>query len=327
MELIGYRAPWFSITRDSLWAYDILRELGFRYDSSLYDSPFVPRRIRPIPTRPFRVAGGPDGGLWEFPIAVARWGLTVLPLGGGAYWRALPEIALWRGLEKRRPPFDLPGRVLPHVRVGKRASARGPARGRESRGVGARNIQTPVQKRSARSDPRAGPRGRFAGSGSCPSATSSARTAMTPTRRYFEKHADAFDRVYARPHMYTWLLRPGPWRGRELAVSVVGQHSSPAVLDLGCGPGRVAEAVIDAGAAKYLGVDLAPKHARTRAGAPRRVGVGRASRRRLPRPRHPRGVRRRASAWSLRLSRGTGSRRGVDARPLLVDARCFVHST
>ena len=81
---------------------------------------------------------------------------------------------------------------------------------------------------------------------------------MTPTRRYFEKHADAFDRVYARPHMSSWFLRPGPWRGRELAVSVVGQHSSPAVLDLGCGPGRVAEAVIDAGAATYLGVDLAP---------------------------------------------------------------------
>jgi SAM-dependent methyltransferase len=81
---------------------------------------------------------------------------------------------------------------------------------------------------------------------------------MTPTRRYFEKHADAFDRVYARPHMSTWFLRRGPWRGRELAASVVARHSSPAVLDLGCGPGRVAEAVIDAGAATYLGVDLAP---------------------------------------------------------------------
>jgi polysaccharide deacetylase family protein (PEP-CTERM system associated) len=109
VEPIGYRAPWFSITRDSLWAHEILRELGFRYDSSLYDSPFVPRRIRPIPTQPFRVARGLDGGLWEFPIAVARWGRTVLPLGGGAYWRALPEIALWRGLENvaRRSTFPV----------------------------------------------------------------------------------------------------------------------------------------------------------------------------------------------------------------------------
>ncbi len=86
---IGYRAPWFSITRQSLWAHDILRELGFRYDSSLYDSPFVPRRIRPIPTSPFRIGGGADDELWEFPIAVWRRGRAALPLGGGAYWRAI----------------------------------------------------------------------------------------------------------------------------------------------------------------------------------------------------------------------------------------------
>jgi polysaccharide deacetylase family protein (PEP-CTERM system associated) len=95
----GYRAPWFSITRDSLWAPNILRELGFRYDSSLYDTPFVPHRIRPIPRSPFRL-GAPGGGeLWEFPVAVWRRGRALLPLGGGSYWRVLPGPALWRGLE------------------------------------------------------------------------------------------------------------------------------------------------------------------------------------------------------------------------------------
>ena len=95
---VGYRAPWFSITRDSLWAYEILRDLGFRYDSSLFDSPRIPRRIQPIPTRPSRVAG--DGAaLWEFPVAVWRRGRIVVPVGGGAYWRALPSVALWHGLE------------------------------------------------------------------------------------------------------------------------------------------------------------------------------------------------------------------------------------
>ena len=94
---VGYRAPWFSVTRDSLWAHGILRDLGFRYDSSLYDSPRIPRRIRPVPTRPFRLGDDADG-LWEFPIAVWRWGRIVLPLGGGAYWRALPSVVLWPGL-------------------------------------------------------------------------------------------------------------------------------------------------------------------------------------------------------------------------------------
>jgi polysaccharide deacetylase family protein (PEP-CTERM system associated) len=95
VELTGYRAPWFSITRDSLWAYEILAELGFGYDSSLYDSPFVPRRITPFPRRPFAV----HDDLWAYPIAVARWGRTTLPVGGGAYWRALPRSVLWRCLD------------------------------------------------------------------------------------------------------------------------------------------------------------------------------------------------------------------------------------
>jgi hypothetical protein len=105
---IGYRAPWFSITRDSLWAHDILRELGFQYDSSLLDSPRIPRRIQPIPAGPFRIGGDADA-LLEFPIAVLRRGRMVLPLGGGAYWRALPNVVLWQGLENlsRRTMFPV----------------------------------------------------------------------------------------------------------------------------------------------------------------------------------------------------------------------------
>jgi SAM-dependent methyltransferase len=81
---------------------------------------------------------------------------------------------------------------------------------------------------------------------------------MTPTRRYFEKHAQAFDRRYASRSL-AMCLRRGPQRGRELAVSVVERHASPDVLDVGCGPGRVAEAVLDAGAATYVGIDLSPQ--------------------------------------------------------------------
>jgi hypothetical protein len=58
--------------------------------------------------RPFRIGGDVDA-LWEFPIAVLRQGRMVLPLGGGAYWRALPGVVLWHGLDSlsRRSTFPV----------------------------------------------------------------------------------------------------------------------------------------------------------------------------------------------------------------------------
>jgi peptidoglycan/xylan/chitin deacetylase (PgdA/CDA1 family) len=71
---LAYRAPAFSINRRTPWAYDILSEAGFRYDSSQYDSPRVPDRLGNIPTEPYKL-----GDLWELPVT-----------GGGAYWRVMP---------------------------------------------------------------------------------------------------------------------------------------------------------------------------------------------------------------------------------------------
>jgi peptidoglycan-N-acetylglucosamine deacetylase len=75
---VAYRAPAFSINRRTPWAYDVLAEAGFRYDSSQYDSPRVPDRLGGIPTEPYRL-----GDLWELPVT-----------GGGSYWRVLPPRKL-----------------------------------------------------------------------------------------------------------------------------------------------------------------------------------------------------------------------------------------
>jgi SAM-dependent methyltransferase len=78
------------------------------------------------------------------------------------------------------------------------------------------------------------------------------------TRRYFERRAVAFDRLYTRRSV-AMRLRRGPQLGRELAASIVAQHQEPEVLDVGCGPGRVAEAIIAAGATTYVGIDFSPR--------------------------------------------------------------------
>jgi polysaccharide deacetylase family protein (PEP-CTERM system associated) len=90
---LGYRAPAFSITRAAPWAYDVLGELGFEYDSSQYDSPRVPNRIAPIPRAPYRLRAESGAELWELPVAAGR-----VPVGGGAYWRVLPAAAIARTL-------------------------------------------------------------------------------------------------------------------------------------------------------------------------------------------------------------------------------------
>jgi polysaccharide deacetylase family protein (PEP-CTERM system associated) len=99
----GYRAPAFSITRATLWAYDVLADEGFAYDSSQYDSPRVPARIGSIPQEPYRLALASGHELLELPIATARVAGRTVPLGGGSYWRMLPRPLLRRALRRVSP--------------------------------------------------------------------------------------------------------------------------------------------------------------------------------------------------------------------------------
>jgi polysaccharide deacetylase family protein (PEP-CTERM system associated) len=83
----GYRAATYSITAGSLWALDILEELGFQYDSSIY-----PTRhdLYGIPDAP-RFAHRPGAGkLIEIPLTTTRLMGCQIPCGGGGYFRLLP---------------------------------------------------------------------------------------------------------------------------------------------------------------------------------------------------------------------------------------------
>lgn len=85
----GYRAPAFSITNQSLWALDIMRDLRLQYDSSIFPLAVHDRYgIR----NANRFANQVHGGLWEFPVSTIRVGKQNLPVAGGGYFRLFP---LW----------------------------------------------------------------------------------------------------------------------------------------------------------------------------------------------------------------------------------------
>jgi polysaccharide deacetylase family protein (PEP-CTERM system associated) len=101
--VLGYRAPSYSITKNSLWALDILVEEGFEYDSSifpvLHDTYGIPD-AEPFPNT-IETGSGP---LVEFPLTTLAFQLgskqARLPIAGGGYLRLLPVGLIRYGMER-----------------------------------------------------------------------------------------------------------------------------------------------------------------------------------------------------------------------------------
>jgi polysaccharide deacetylase family protein (PEP-CTERM system associated) len=96
-RVVGYRAPMFSINRSGLWALEILKEMGFRYDSSIfpiqnfyYGDPDAPR----FPFHPF------NDSFVEFPLSTVRLFGVNWPVAGGFYLRTLPFPFIKWGLRR-----------------------------------------------------------------------------------------------------------------------------------------------------------------------------------------------------------------------------------
>jgi polysaccharide deacetylase family protein (PEP-CTERM system associated) len=85
----GYRAPSYSITRQSLWALDVLAEAGFSYDSSIFPIHHDVYGIPDSPRSPYWVNTG-AGRLLECPITTFLWRGRNMPVGGGGYLRIFP---------------------------------------------------------------------------------------------------------------------------------------------------------------------------------------------------------------------------------------------
>lgn len=95
----GYRAPTYSVIDGSLWALEILSELGFSYDSSIFPIHHDRYGIPDAPRAPFRFQTA-SGSMTEFPITTFRVAGHNLPVGGGGYLRLLPRIYTRLGLQR-----------------------------------------------------------------------------------------------------------------------------------------------------------------------------------------------------------------------------------
>jgi polysaccharide deacetylase family protein (PEP-CTERM system associated) len=132
--VIGYRAPSYSITTQSLWALSILAEEGFKYDSSIFP---IRHDLYGIPHHPrffHLLQDQVQPPLAEFPPSTVTLAGVNLPVAGGGYLRLLPySVTRWaiRHLNQKEHqpamvyfhPWELdPGQ--PRIRAGWRSRFR-----------------------------------------------------------------------------------------------------------------------------------------------------------------------------------------------------------
>lgn len=90
---VGYRAPQWSLKSSFSWAFQLLHDLGYLYDSSLNPLPFVGDR-RGSRT-PYKVQTG-SGSILEVPPMVTPSPFFNLPTGGGWGFRVFPASMIKR---------------------------------------------------------------------------------------------------------------------------------------------------------------------------------------------------------------------------------------
>jgi polysaccharide deacetylase family protein (PEP-CTERM system associated) len=105
-NVAGYRAPTFSVVRQTSWALDVIGEAGLLYDSSIYPVRHDRYGIPQAPRAPFFAQGTTHTVLELPPVTLRMLGMNV-PMGGGGYFRLLPlsfmRFALRQSLRDCRP--------------------------------------------------------------------------------------------------------------------------------------------------------------------------------------------------------------------------------
>jgi polysaccharide deacetylase family protein (PEP-CTERM system associated) len=100
-SVVGYRAPTFSLVRETSWAIDVMIEEGLLYDSSIFPIRHDRYGIPGAPRQPFCVRGQ-SGKLIELPLTTLRVLGKNLPAAGGGYFRLMPLSLMQRAIAQTR---------------------------------------------------------------------------------------------------------------------------------------------------------------------------------------------------------------------------------
>jgi len=106
-DCIGFRAPSFSLNNNTRWALKVLKEQGFRYDSSIFPTWTPLYGVYGAPQKPYMPSiddvareGNPNYGLIEFPLPVYNFLGLRLPIAGGFWLRILNLSFIKNGIRK-----------------------------------------------------------------------------------------------------------------------------------------------------------------------------------------------------------------------------------
>jgi polysaccharide deacetylase family protein (PEP-CTERM system associated) len=99
-EVTGFRAPSFSIGRAESWAFDVLIDEGYRYDSSVFPIRRPGYGQPGAPSAPYVIAR-PGGMLLELPLATLDVFGMRIPAAGGGYLRHFPLAVIRAALRAR----------------------------------------------------------------------------------------------------------------------------------------------------------------------------------------------------------------------------------
>lgn len=89
VEVLGFRAPGFSITQNSLWAYEILMELNFTYSSSIFPSRRAHGYLKGFGSEP-KIISFEGKEIIEFPMNSFKSPFSLFNCFGGGYFRLYP---------------------------------------------------------------------------------------------------------------------------------------------------------------------------------------------------------------------------------------------